>query len=169
MANRSEKKNRKKNESSNRIYLIMIGTSTFIYIIMNIYQKYSYNKTFTKKQIFGFIFLNGMNYFLYKLINLFRESYWESYLVDILGLNCLIEILINFHWKFWFLYFIYPGYFLCIGGKKLFDYVGTIGKYDENEEMNQQQQANQFKDAGHKSKTIKKDNSDKPKIKYVKH
>ena len=47
--------------------------------------------------------------------------------------------------------------------------MGTIGKYDENEEMNQQQQANQFKDAGHKSKTIKKDNSDKPKIKYVKH
>ena len=46
--------------------------------------------------------------------------------------------------------------------------MGTIGKYDENEEMNQQQ-ANQFKDAGHKSKTIKKDNSDKSKIKYVKH
>ena len=36
-----------------------------------------------------------MNYFLFQLLNLFRGSYWESYLIVILGLNCLIEILIN--------------------------------------------------------------------------
>ena len=105
--------------------------------------------------------------FLISIIKLFRGSYWEFYLIDILGLNCLIEILINFHWKFWYLYLIYPGYFLIKGGKKLFDYVGTIGKYDENEEINQQ--TNQFKNQGHKNKNIKKDNTDKPKIKYVKH
>ena len=167
MANQSEKKNKKKNISTNRIYLIMIGISTGIYIIMNLYQKYKYNKIFTKKQIFGFCFLSIMNYFLFQLLNLFRGSYWESYLIDILGLNCLIEILINFHWKFWYLYLIYPGYFLIKGGKKLFDYVGTIGKYDENEEINQQ--TNQFKNQGHKNKNLKKDNTDKPKIKYVKH
>ena len=62
---------------------------------MNLYQKYKYNKIFTKKQIFGFCFLSLMNYFLFQLLNLFRGSYWESYLIVILGLNCLIEILIN--------------------------------------------------------------------------
>ena len=40
-------------------------------------------------------------------------------------------------------------------------------KYDENEELNQP--INQFKNQGHKSKTLKKDNTYKPKIKYVKH
>ena len=58
MANQSEKKNKKKNISTNRNYLIMIGISTGIYIIMNLYQKYKYNKIFTKKQIFGFCFLS---------------------------------------------------------------------------------------------------------------
>ena len=57
MANQSEKKNKKKNISTNRIYLIMIGISTGIYIIMNLYQKYKYNKIFTKKkQILVFLF-----------------------------------------------------------------------------------------------------------------
>ena len=36
-------------------------------------------------------------------------------------------------------------------------------KYDENEELNQ------FKNQGYKSKTLKKDHTDKPKIKYIKH
>ena len=134
---------------------------------MNLYQKYKYNKIFTKKQIFGFCFLSIMNYFLFQLLNLFRGRQFISCLFYVSGLNCLFEILINCHWKFWYLYLIYPGYFLVKGGKKLFDYVGTIGKYDENEEINQQ--TNQFKNQGHKNKNIKKDNTDKPKIKYVKH
>ena len=62
---------------------------------MNLYQKYKYNKIFTKKQIFGFCFLSLMNYFLFQLFNLFRRNFWESYLNGILGFNCLIEILIN--------------------------------------------------------------------------
>ena len=63
----------------------MLGISSDI--IMNLYQKYKYNKIFTKKQIFGFCFLSIMNYFLFQLLNLFRGSYWESYLIDILGLS----------------------------------------------------------------------------------
>ena len=78
---------------TNRIYLIMLGISTDI--IMNLFQKYKYKKIFTKKQIFGFCFLSLMNYFLFQLLNLFRGSFWESYLIDVLGLNCLIEISIN--------------------------------------------------------------------------
>ena len=71
----------------------MLGISTDI--IMNLYQKYKYNKIFTKKQIFGFLFFIFNELFLFSIINLFRESYWEFYLIDVLGLNCLIEILIN--------------------------------------------------------------------------
>ena len=40
-------------------------------------------------------------------------------------------------------------------------------KYDENEEL--KQPINRFKIQGHKSKTLKKDHTDKPKIKYIKH
>ncbi len=49
----------------------------------------------------------------------------------------------------------------------MLDYVGTICKYDEKEKLNEP--INQFKNKGHKSKTLKNDNRDKPKIKYVKH
>ncbi len=74
MANQNEKKNKKKNISTNRKYLIMIGISTGIYIIMNLYQKYKYNKIFTKKTNIGFSFLSIMNYFLFQLLNLFRGN-----------------------------------------------------------------------------------------------
>ena len=40
---------------------------------MNLYQKYKYNKIFTKKQIFGFCFLLLMNYFLFQLLNYLEE------------------------------------------------------------------------------------------------
>ena len=36
----------------------MLGISSDI--IMNLYQKYKYNKIFTKKQIFGFCFLSEL-------------------------------------------------------------------------------------------------------------
>ena len=49
----------------------------------------------------------------------------------------------------------------------MFDYVGTICKCDENEELNKP--IIQFKNKGNKSKTLKKDNKHNPKIKYVKH
>jgi hypothetical protein len=52
----------------------MIGISTGIYIIMNLYQKYKYNKIFTKKTNIGFSFLSIMNYFLFQLLNLFRGN-----------------------------------------------------------------------------------------------
>ena len=43
----------------------------------------------------------------------------------------------------------------------MFDYVGTICKCDENEELNKP--IIQFKNKGHKSKTFKKDNKHNPK------
>jgi hypothetical protein len=41
--------------------------------------------------------------------------------------------MINVHYKFWYLYLIYPAYGLIIGGKKLYAYVKTIGQEDPNE------------------------------------
>ncbi len=41
---------------------------------MNLYQKYKYNKIFTKKQIFGFLFFIFNELFLISIIK-FRGSY----------------------------------------------------------------------------------------------
>ena len=65
---------------------------------------------------------------------------------------------------------VFISYFSWIFSLKiqlLFDYVVTICKYDENEKINQL--IIRFKNKGHKSKTLKKDNKYNPKIKYVKY
>jgi hypothetical protein len=133
MSGQSDKKNKKKSQSANQITLIFIGIATGLYIIMNLYSIIFKGKQITKGQIFGFIVLNIINYLLYTLIDNFRGSYWEKYLIDLLGMNLFVEVMINVHYKFWYLYLIYPAYGLIIGGKKLYAYVKTIGQEDPNE------------------------------------
>ena len=133
MSGQSDKKNKKKSQSANQTTLIFIGIATGLYIIMNLYSIIFKGKQITKGQIFGFIVLNIINYLLYTLIDNFRGSYWEKYLIDLLGMNLFVEVMINVHYKFWYLYLIYPAYGLIIGGKKLYAYVKTIGQEDSNE------------------------------------
>ena len=170
MSGHSEKKAKKSAGNAKLIYLCMIGVSTGIYLLVHLYQHFISQKenVFTKKEIFGFIVLSLINYILYKLLNAFRNSYWDSYLLDFLGLNCLVEILINFSTKFWYIYLIYPGYLLYWGFKACYGYVSNIGKSDgteeEEEELNNKNK--KYKDSGHQAKQTK---DKKQKIKYVKH
>lgn len=166
MSGHSEKKAKKAAGSANKIYITMIFISTGIYLLLHFYQYFIKKRedVFTKKEILGFIFLSLVNYLVFKLLNFFRNSYWDSYLLDLLGLNCLIEILINFSKKFWYLYLIYPGYFLIKGGKSIYGYVSNIGKSDDLDETDENPLRN--KDSGHQTKQPKEK---KQKIKYVKH
>ena len=93
-----------------------------------------------------------------------RDSYLYGYFFDFLGLNCLIEILVNFSSKFWYLYLVYPAYFVLKGGKGLYGYISNIGKIDENEEQGQEETPSKFKDSGHQAKQVKEK---KQKVKYI--
>ena len=169
MAKHSEKKAKKIAQSANQHYLLFIFISTGIYLIMHLYQYYIQKREdiFTKLDILGFIFLSLANYFLYKLLTMFdTNQYLYTYIYDIFILNCLIEILINFSTKFWYLYLIYPAYFAFIGLKALYGYISNIGKGDEMEGNEETETNNRFKDSGHQTKQPKEK---KQKVKYVKH
>ena len=147
MSGQSDKKNRKSNQQSNKLLLLSIAICLGINIFITLLKYLIKGTPITTKQIIGLCILNILNYFLFKLINGFRGSYWEGYLVDFFGLNLAIEVLIPFHYKFWYLYLIYPGAFCWWGGKKLFAYVSTIGKEDpaamEMEQMKQKKEQKQ--------------------------
>lgn len=154
MSGHSDKKGKQNRQKANRLLIIVIAIATGLYIIINAYCVFFKGHVITAKQLFEFAFLSGMNYLLFKLIDSFRGSYWESYMIDILGLNLAVEVLINFNWKFWYLYFIYPGFFCYWAGKKIYEYVKTIGK--ENP------------DGDAPSQNHKKEQQPKQKTKYVK-
>ena len=169
MSGHSEKKAKKVAQNANKIYLLFIFIATGIYIIMHFYQFFikKSEDVFTKTDIFGFLILSSGNYLIYKLLNMFKkEDYLYSYLFDFLGLNCLIEILINFSKNFWYLYLVYPGFFLIKGLQGLYGYVSNIGKTDEMEGLEEEENPSKYKDTGHQKKQIKEK---KQKVKYIKH
>ena len=169
MSGHSAKKEKKSAGNAKIIYMSMIGFSTIYYLLIHFYRYFISKKedAFSKKEIFEFIILSLINYVLYKLLNALRNTYWDSYLLDFLGVNILVEVLINHSKKFWYIYLIYPGYLLYLGLKACYGYVSNIGKSDgteEEEELNNKK--NKFKDSGHQTKQIKEK---KQKVKYVKH
>ena len=166
MSGHSEKKAKKAATSANKIILIVIFISTGFYLLFHFYQYFIQKRedVFSKWEITGFIILSLINYILYKLLNLLRNSFWYSYLLDFFGLNCLVEILINFSKKFKYLYLIYPAYFLLKGSKSIYGYVSNIGKGDDYEETPETPLRN--KDSGHQTKQAKEK---KQKVKYSKY
>jgi hypothetical protein len=133
MAGQSKKKSGVKVESSKFSLKIAILLATLVYIALKCYSVFIKGDPFSRADVIGFLVLSLLNFTLYKLILVFFESYFYAYLMDLLILNLLVEVTIFFHWKFWFIYLMIPGYFMFIGSLKLFDYVKTIGKADENE------------------------------------
>ena len=79
------------------------------------------------------IFFISFNCILYNLIITLRNAFYINYIYDLLIINLAIMLLVNFHWKFWFLYLILPGYGVIKLGMYLFEYTKTIGQADPNE------------------------------------
>lgn len=132
MAGQSSKKNKIKKQGQNKISKLSIIFVTLTYILINAYAIIFKEYEFTRSDTIGFLFLTIVNFALFKLLDVFSESYFYLPLIDLLIINLSVMILINFHWKFWFLYLIIPGYFLCIGAKKVYDHVKTLSQPDEN-------------------------------------
>lgn len=130
MAGHSKKKENAKKQSKITMYIAAVLIVTAINIVYNAYSIYFKDLALSSSQISGFVVLTLMNLIAVYLLNVFSGSFFENYLIDFLGLTLAVELMINFHWKFWFLYLIYPCYFLYKGGVWLYEYVKTIGKDD---------------------------------------
>ncbi len=169
MSGHSKKKAEKSAGTAKKIYLGMIYFATGFYLIIHLYRHLISKQegVFSRREITDFIILSIINYVLYRLLMAFRNSYWDSYLLDFLGINVLVEILINYSKKFWYIYLIYPGFLMMWALKACYGYVSNIGKSDgteeEEEELNTK---NKYRDSGHQTKQTK---DKKQKVKYVKH
>jgi hypothetical protein len=134
MAGQSGKKDVKKRASNRLIWKALILIVTALYVIINAYSVVFNEGKFTRGDTIGFMILTIVNLALYRLLDMTMESYFFLYLVDLLIINLSVMVLINFHWKFWFLYLVVPGYFLVKASKYVYEHVKTVGKSDPNEE-----------------------------------
>jgi hypothetical protein len=133
MAGHSEKKQNKKKDVKNKISKVAIIVVTLSYIFINAYSVLFNGYSFSKTDTLGFLFLTTVNFALFRLMDVFASSQFYMPLVDLLIINLSVQILINFHWKFWFLYLVVPGYFLMKGGAMVYEHVKTVGKAGEGE------------------------------------
>jgi len=130
------KKKEKKEESEYRMYTrAVILLVTFFYIAVNAYAVYFKGYEFTRSDTLGFLFLNIINFTMYRAIVSMRNSFIFNYLLDILGVNLVVMVGINFHWKFWYFYLIIPGYLIFKGCGMLYEYVKGIGKETPEDQM----------------------------------
>ena len=131
MANRAEKKNKSKREYLNRMNAyFMLGISG-IFLLFKIYALIFSEEGISKSDIFAFLFFTSVNTVLYKLLDALHDyptSYFYHPLYDLLIINLLTEVLVNFYWKFWFLYLAIPAYGLYKGGIYVFNYVKTLSQ-----------------------------------------
>ena len=58
----------------------------------------------------------------------YPTAYLYLPLYDLLIITLIIQVLVNFHWKFWFLFLVIPGYALYKGGLYLYEYVKTLSQ-----------------------------------------
>jgi len=134
MANQSGKKQQQRKEVKNKFSKIAIILITLFYIAINAYLVLFKEKVYSNSDTLGFLFLTIINFALYRVLDVFESSQFYMPLLDLLIINLSVEVLINFHWKFWFLYLIVPGYFIVIGARKVYEHVKTVGKAEEGEQ-----------------------------------
>ena len=166
MAKKSEKKDKKLKAQYNKIIFIIISVASGINLFYNFFCYLKKNYIYSKKELFGIIILVILDLIYYKILDSFQGSFFESYLIDLFGLNILVQVLTIFSNKFYYLYLILPILLFWKIGGYLFEYISNIGKYDGTEEEDNNQQ-NKLKNLGHQSKNLNKEK--KEKIKYVKY
>ena len=133
MANQSSKKDKKSSIQIGKYLMITIISVTIIHLLIFIYSMIFKGYELRRGDYIGFIVLSSLNYILYNLIITLRNAFYINYIYDLLIINLAIMLLVNFHWKFWFLYLILPGYGVIKLGMYLFEYTKTIGQADPNE------------------------------------
>ncbi len=126
-----------------------------MYVFINAYAVIFKSYDYTRSDTIGFLILTLINFFLYRTLETFEGSYLYNPLLDLLIINLSVELLINFHWKFWFLYLLVPCYFLLIGFQKVYAHVKTVGKAEEGEVIEDPRTVQANSQKGEKKKIVK--------------
>jgi hypothetical protein len=139
MAGQSAKKEKTDKGSLNSMNMIAILIVTTIFTSLKIYKYFFDEEGLTKGDIISFIYFSLVNYILYRLIDITYKSMFYLPLYDLLIITLLTQALVNFHWKFWFLYLLIPAYLAYKGGLWMYDYVKNLSKPEDPSEVTPQQ------------------------------
>lgn len=134
MAGQSGKKQNKKKASNRLFWKALILVITCLYILINAYNVIFNEYKYTRGNTLEFLSLTIINFILYRMLDMTLDSMFFNYVIDFLVINLAVMLLINFHWKFWFLYLSIPAYGLVKLGMYTYDHVKSVGKEDPNEE-----------------------------------
>ena len=131
MARQGEKKNKSKREYLNKINLYAICSVSIIYSIFKAYKYFFSEDGITKSDFISFLFFTIVNALLYRVLDTLHDyptAFLYLPLYDFLIITLITQILVNFHWKFWFIYLVIPGYALYKGGIYIYEYVKTLSQ-----------------------------------------
>jgi hypothetical protein len=139
MSGHSNKKHNAKKSNDSFYVKLAILIASAIYLSTMAYGYLASDNEITKGNVIGFVVLSSINFLLYRLLDVFYSSYFFLPLVDLLIINLSVEVLVNFHHKFWYLFMLIPGYLIYKGSGYCWEYVKSIGKTDPNTPQEQQQ------------------------------
>ena len=114
------------------IFLAILITT----IISSIFIIFSNYKQSFLYAIIIILFFTTINYVLYKLLDSFYESMFFNPILDLLVINLVVMLGINYHFKFWYLYLIIPGYGFYKLSMWAYEHVKNAGKPIEGEDVN---------------------------------
>jgi hypothetical protein len=143
MANQSAKKEKSDKGSLNNMNMMAIFIVTGIFIGLKLYKVLLTEDGLTKGDIIAFLYFTIVNYILFRLIDITYKTMFYLPLYDLLIITLLTEVLINFHWKFWFLYLLIPAYLIYKGGFWMYEYVRDLSKPVDQSEVEMAQQPKQ--------------------------
>jgi len=145
MAGQSSKKEKKQLNEMEKYLKSSIFIISAIFLACFAYSMLFKGYELRRVDIIGFVVLSLINFILYHLIITLRNAFYINYIYDLLIVNLLVMLLVNLHWKFWFLYLIIPGYGFVKLAIYTFNYTKTIGQADPDEILQANQAPNSKK------------------------
>ena len=159
MANKREKKNKKKKEEYSQLTSYFIIGINLLYITSYLYSYFSTGEVgFWDIIIFGFI--TFITYATHKaVLSAMENDYGYSYYQDIFIINLFVQFLTIFSRKALWIYFIIPGYFIYMFSGYIWSYISAPGPVDPEETMTEAERRKMEK---------KRAKQERGKIKYMK-
>jgi hypothetical protein len=142
MAGHSEKKKEKNIDSLEYRTMIEIFIITGITILCYLYNIFMNGRTLILKDYISLSLLSLINYIGYNLLRTLFNSMWENIVKNLLILNLLVLLGLNYSYKAWFIYSLVPIYYGSTFVSFILDYVKGIGKAIPGEDITSNQAGN---------------------------
>jgi hypothetical protein len=126
MAGHSAKKEKTDKSGLNSMNMTVILIVTGIFTVLKLYKIFLTEEGLSYGDIISFIYFTTVNYILFRLIDITYKTMWYLPLYDLLILTLLTQVLINFHWKFWFIYLLIPAWGVYKGALWMYEYVRDL-------------------------------------------